>query len=249
LADHPSFGERDLSSIRGGTLVEALPSNVRPETPAASPLLASLGMTETGGPHTAADDPYAPLPPERQGSFGRALPGVAHAIDADGPDVFSQRSEGEIHVRGPLVMDGLYKRERFETFTTDGWYSTGDRGWFDDEGFLHFTGRGNAMIKTAGSNVSPEEVEATIRVLPGVSDVFVLGLPHPVRGEEVAAAIVVRPGSTLADGEVVSHARGELASYKVPRHVCLIDESQVPLLPTGKVDRTSLVHLFDDRTS
>jgi acyl-CoA synthetase (AMP-forming)/AMP-acid ligase II len=105
------------------------------------------------------------------------------------------------------------------------------------------------MIKTAGCNVSPEEVEATIRGLPGVSDVFVLGLPHPVRGEEVAAAIVVGPGSTLADGDVVSHARGELASYKVPRHVCLIEESQVPLLPTGKVDRTSLVQLFDDRTS
>lgn len=249
LADHPSFGQRDLSSIRGGTLVEALPSDVRPETPTASPLLASLGMTETGGPHAAADDPYAPLPPERQGSFGRALPGVDHAIDSDVGDTISQRSDGGILVRGPLVMDGLYKRERFETFTTDGWYPTGDRGWFDDEGFLHFTGRGNAMIKTAGSNVSPEEVEATIRELPGVRDVFVLGLPHPVRGEEVAAAIVVKPGSTLAEGDVVSHALGELASYKVPRHVCLIDESHVPLLPTGKVDRTSLVQLFDDRTS
>jgi acyl-CoA synthetase (AMP-forming)/AMP-acid ligase II len=249
LADHPSFSERDLSSIRGGTLVEALPPDVRPETPSASPLLASLGMTETGGPHTAADDPYAPLPPERQGSFGRALPGVAHAIDSDGSDMTSPRSEGEILVRGPFVMDGLYKRERFEIFTTDGWYPTGDRGWFDDEGFLHFTGRGNAMIKTAGSNVSPEEVEATIRGLPGVSDVFVLGLPHPVRGEEVAAAVVLKPSSMLEEGDVVSHARSELASYKVPRHICLIDESQVPLLPTGKVDRISLVQLFDDRAS
>jgi acyl-CoA synthetase (AMP-forming)/AMP-acid ligase II len=145
-------------------------------------------------------------------------------------------------------MDGLYKQERFETFTAEGWYPTGDRGWFDEEGFLHFTGRGNAMIKTAGSNVSPEEVEAAIREVPGVTDVFVLGLPHPVRGEEVAAAIAVKPGSTLAEGDVISHARGELASYKVPRHVCLIIESQVPLLPTGKVDRTSLVQLFDDRT-
>jgi acyl-CoA synthetase (AMP-forming)/AMP-acid ligase II len=245
LADHPSFSERDLSSIRGGTLVEALPPDVRPENPVASPLLASLGMTETGGPHTAADDPYAPLPPERQGSFGRALPGVAHAIDSNGSDMISPTPEGQILVRGPLVMDGLYKRERFEIFTTDGWYPTGDLGWFDDAGFLHFTGRGNAMIKTAGSNVAPEEVEVTIRGIPGVRDVFVLGLPHPVRGQEVAAVIVVEPGSTLAEAAVVSHARGELASYKVPRHVRLIDEGQVPLLPTGKVDRTSLAQLFD----
>ena len=149
-------------------------------------------------------------------------------------------------VRGPLVMDGFYKRERFETFTSDGWYPTGDHGWFDDEGYLHFTGRGNAMIKTAGSNVSPEEVEVTLRDLPGVSDAMVLGVPHPVRGQEVVAVVIVSPGSTLTEAELVAHARAELSSYKVPRHVRLINESQLPLLPTGKVDRTSLVELFAD---
>jgi acyl-CoA synthetase (AMP-forming)/AMP-acid ligase II len=245
MAEHPSFHSRDLSSIRGGTLVEALPPEIRPENSSASPLLASLGMTETGGPHTAADDPYALLPPERQGSFGRAIPGVEHLIQSNDEQATSEL-EGEIMVRGPLVMDGIYKHERFETFTPDGWYPTGDRGWFDDEGFLYFTGRGTAMIKTAGSNVSPEEVESTIRELPGVSDAMVLGLPHPVRNEEVAVVIVLGPGSSLTPSEVVAHARAELASYKVPRHVRFIDEIHVPVLPTGKVDRASLVKLFDD---
>src|ERR1700691_4825327 len=175
MAEHPSFADRDLSAIRGGTLVEALPPEIRPETPSASPLLASLGMTETGGPHTAASDPYALLPPERHGSFGQAIPGVEHLIHVNEEPGGLIPLEGEIMVRGPLVMDGIYKRERHDTFTADGWYPTGDRGWFDGEAFLHFTGRGNAMIKTAGSNVSPEEVEAILREMPGLSDAIVVG--------------------------------------------------------------------------
>jgi acyl-CoA synthetase (AMP-forming)/AMP-acid ligase II len=249
MAEHPSFAARDLSAIRGGTLVEALPPEIRPENPSASPLLASLGMTETGGPHTAADDPYALLPPERYGTFGRALPGVEHSITSNEEGATGDRIEGEIMVRGPLVMDGLYKRERFETFRADGWYPTGDRGWFDDEGFLHFTGRGNAMIKTSGSNVSPEEVELTLRGFHGVNDAIVLGLAHPVRGEEVGAVVVVGQGSAVAQDKLEAHARAELATYKVPRHFRFITEDRLPLLPTGKVDRGSLLKLFDDAST
>jgi acyl-CoA synthetase (AMP-forming)/AMP-acid ligase II len=248
MAEHPSFPARDLSSIRGGTLVEALPPEIRPDNPSASPLLASLGMTETGGPHTASVDPYALLPPEQYGTFGRALPGVEHFINSDAEETTNGRLEGELLVRGVLVMDGIYKRERHDTFTPDGWYPTGDLGWFDSEALLHFTGRGNAMIKTSGSNVSPEEVESTMRELGGVSDVFVIGLPHPMRGEEVAAVIVVSSESALGHEEVQAHARAELATYKIPRHVRFINESHVPLLPTGKVDRSALVALFVEQT-
>ncbi len=246
MAEHPSFAARDLSAIRGGTLVEALPPEIRPENPSASPLLASLGMTETGGPHTAADDPYALLPPEHYGTFGRALPGVEHFIASNEERETGERIEGEIMVRGLLVMDGLYKRERLETFTSDGWYPTGDQGWFDDEGFLHFTGRLSAMIKTSGSNVSPEEVEATLREVPGVNDAIVLGRAHPLRGEDVAAIVVLSPDSAPDQDLLQAHARAELSSYKVPRHFRFITENQMPLLPTGKVDRAALLKLFDD---
>src|SRR5271170_2671912 len=249
MAEHPSFAERDLSAIRGGTLVEALPPEIRPETPSASPLLASLGMTETGGPHTAADDPYALLPLERYGTFGRALPGVEHLIASNGEGATRDRIDGQIMVRGPLVMDGLYKRERFEIFTSDGWYPTGDQGWFDDDGYLHFTGRANAMIKTSGSNVSPEEVESTLREFLGVNDAIVLGLAHPVRGEEVGAVVVLGAGCAVAQKELEAHARAELATYKVPRHFRFITEDSIPLLPTGKIDRASLLKLFDDASS
>ena len=101
MAEHPSFAARDLSAIRGGTLVEALPPEIRPENPSASPLLASLGMTETGGPHTAADDPYALLPPERYGTFGRALPGVEHLIASNEKGKNGESDRGRDHGSRP----------------------------------------------------------------------------------------------------------------------------------------------------
>ena len=102
------------------------------------------------------------------------------------------------------------------------------------------------MIKTSGSNVSPEEVESVLREFLGVNDAIVLGLQHPVRGEEVGAVVVVGQGSVVAQAQLESHARAELATYKVPRHFRFITEDGIPLLPTGKVDRGSLLKLFDD---
>ena len=251
MAEHPELSQTRISRQQSvvGRWLKRYPQKIRPETPSASPLLASLGMTETGGPHTAADDPYALLPPEHYGTFGRALPGVEHLIISKAGQRIKDQLEGEILVRGLLVMDGIYKRERNETFTPDGWYPTGDQGWFDSDDLLHFTGRGNAMIKTSGSNVSPDEVESTIRELSGIRDVFVIGLPHPVRGEEVAAVIVVNPDSAPGQEEIQAHTRAALSSYKVPRHIRFIDESEVPLLPTGKVNRSDLGALFDERSA
>jgi acyl-CoA synthetase (AMP-forming)/AMP-acid ligase II len=105
------------------------------------------------------------------------------------------------------------------------------------------------MIKTAGSNVSPEEVESILREMPGLSDAIVVGLPHAVRGEEVVALVILEPGAVMTPDQLIAHARAELASYKVPRHVRFVDESQVPLLPTGKVDRAALVKLFDESST
>ena len=100
--------------------------------------------------------------------------------------------EGELFVRGAFLMDGIYKRERHEVFTPDGWYPTGDLGWFGVDGHLRFGGRGGAMIKTGGSNVSPAEVESALLELPHVGAAFVFGIPAGERGEDVAAVIVRR---------------------------------------------------------
>jgi acyl-CoA synthetase (AMP-forming)/AMP-acid ligase II len=243
MADHPDFAKRDLSSVRGGTMLEALPPERRPSEPALTPNL--LGMTETGGPHTMVEVPDTPLPTERRGSFGIPLPGVVQhrIVDTAGLQA-PPGQEGQIQVRGQILMSGIYKQERHEVFTADGWYDTGDRGLFDDAGHLHFTGRASALIKTAGSNVSPAEVESVLDAIPGVLHSFVVALPHPVRGQIVAAAVVPSYGVVVSTEAVIAHARGNLSSFKVPTVIRLIAENDLPMLPTGKIDREGLVRVL-----
>jgi acyl-CoA synthetase (AMP-forming)/AMP-acid ligase II len=243
MTDHPDFAKRDLSSVRGGTMLEALPPERRPTEPELTPNL--LGMTETGGPHTMVEVPDTPLPIDRRGSFGIPLPGVVQHRIVDPAGLEAPPSqEGEIQVRGAILMSGIYKRERHEVFDADGWYSTGDRGWFDGAGHLHFTGRASALIKTAGSNVSPAEVESVLDAMPGVLHSFVVGLPHPVRGEVVGAAVVPSHGEELSTEAVTAHARRNLSGFKVPTVIEVLAETELPMLPTGKVDRQTLVRLL-----
>ncbi|WP_331511468.1 class I adenylate-forming enzyme family protein [Mycobacterium sp.] len=244
MADHPDFAKRDLSSVRGGTMPQALPPDQRPREPDLTPNL--LGMTETGGPHTMVEVPDTPLPPELRGSFGIPLPGVVeHRIVDPGSGIEAPADqEGEIQVRGQILMNGIYKQERHEVFGPEGWYATGDRGWFDEAGHLHFTGRASTLIKTAGSNVSPAEVESVLDSMPEVLHSFVVGLPHPVRGQVVGAAVVPSNGAQLSVENVVAHARRNLSSFKVPTVIRVVAEDDLPMLPTGKIDRQQLVRVL-----
>jgi acyl-CoA synthetase (AMP-forming)/AMP-acid ligase II len=245
MAKHPTFASRDLSSVRGGTLVEALPPDQRPPSPDRAPM--PLGMTETGGPHTAPRDPYAPLPEDLRGTFGSTLAGIEHrVVDIESGARLSPGSgdEGELLVRGPFVMEGLYKRERHDTFSPAGWYATGDLGWFDAEGQLYFSGRRASMIKSGGANVAPIEVEAVLASLSGVRAAFVFGVPAGDRGEDVAAVVAVAPGTQVDEDTLTSSAREMLSNFKVPRHYRIIEEPDLPVLPTGKVNIAALRSLF-----
>jgi acyl-CoA synthetase (AMP-forming)/AMP-acid ligase II len=244
MADHPTFSERDLTSVRGGTLVEALPPEHRPPSPDRAPM--PLGMTETGGPHTGPDDPYAVLPEALRGTFGRTLPGMEHRIvDVHSGMELSEENAGELLLRGQFLMEGFYKRERHDTFTPDGWYATGDLGWFGADGHLRFAGRRTAMIKTGGSNVAPSEVEVAITAQPGVREAFVFGIPAGDRGEDVAAVVVPENSQSMQGSDLAAALRTTLSSYKVPRHIRIIEEVDLPKLPTGKADLNSLRALFE----
>jgi acyl-CoA synthetase (AMP-forming)/AMP-acid ligase II len=191
--------------------------------------------------------PDRPLAPERRGSFGIPVPGAKHRIaDPVSGATLPSGEPGEIQVRGPILMDRIYKQERHETFTADGWYPTGDHGWFDADGHLHFTGRASSVIKVAGSNVAPAEVEAVLAQLPGVLHSFVLGLPHPVRGQVVGAVIVPRHGTELTAADITGYARANLSSYKVPTLIRLLAEDKLPMLPTGRADCEALTRLLAD---
>ena len=153
-------------------------------------------MTETCGPHTY-DRMDVDLPERLRGSFGHAVPGVEHkVVDPETGATLPPGEVGEICVRGYSLMLGLYKQEREDVFDRDGYYHTGDAGYFDADGVLFFSARLGEMIKTAGANVTPREVEVVIETLPrGGARRSWSGCPIPVRGQNVAAAVVLKRGA------------------------------------------------------
>ncbi len=238
LERDPSFAGRDLSSIRRGNLWPIMPAGVRPADPELRHSM--LGMTETGSVCLTSED-ESDQPEHRRGSFGRPAPGLeARIVDPDTGTVLGPGAVGELWFRGPLLMEGYYGRERHETFTPDGWYRTGDLFHVDEDGFYYFTGRQDDMIKTAGANVSPREVEAAIAEVTGLV-AHVVGIDDPQRGQLVAAALRMPAGQSPPDpAELRSALRARLSAYKVPRRFLALPDDEVPLLSSGKLDGNAL---------
>ena len=242
LARHPSFPDRDLSSIRRGNLWPIMPDDVR----AADPELRHnmLGTTEAGSVCLASED-EGDQPERRRGSFGRPVPGFeARIVDPDTLEDRPQDEVGELWLRSPFLMEGYDGRTRDDTFTPDGWYRTGDLFHVDEEGFFHFTARAGDMIKTAGANVSPREVEAAIADATGLV-AHVLGIDDAERGQLVAAAVRVPEGATgPSEEELRAALRERLSAYKVPRRVLFLPDDQVPTMSSGKLDARALRERF-----
>ena len=249
LVEHPSFAARDLSSIRGGSFDELLPEHLRVSDRRRR--ATSLGMTESLGPHSI-EPLHMELPEGKEDSFGRSVPGIEHRIvDPGTGDEMPTGQAGEIWIRGYSLMLGLLDRDPDEVFEPGGWYRTGDRGRLDADGHLYFEGRMGTVIKAAGTNVAPREVELAIEQHPGVMHAFVLGVPaDDGRGEAVAAAVVAKPGATLSAEDLQARLRAEMASYKVPRHVAVFAEQrELPWLESGKIDLQALRAMLADRFS
>jgi fatty-acyl-CoA synthase len=137
-------------------------------------------------------------------------------------------------------MEGYYRVPRAATFDAEGFFKTGDLGSLDAAGCLHFATRLKDVIKTAGVNVAASEVEECLARHPGVKAAYVVGVPHPSRGENVAAFVLAAPGGAASAEELREFCRTNLASYKVPRHVFLIAEHELPVTATGKVEKAAL---------
>lgn len=238
MVEHPTYGQRDLSSVRGGNIYPLLPPGARP----ADPELRSnaLGMTETCGPHTI-DRMDSDLPESLRGSFGHAAEGVAHKIvDPATGERLPTGVEGEICIRGYNVIQGLYKVERENCFDTEGFYHSGDSGYFNEDGVLFFKARLGDLIKTGGANVAPREVELAIDEQPEVQCSYVVGLPHPDRGQQVAAAIIRNDGEVLDAATLRERLRQQLAAYKVPVTFFFCAQEDIPFTDSGKVDKRRL---------
>jgi acyl-CoA synthetase (AMP-forming)/AMP-acid ligase II len=231
LARHPSLPRRDLSSMRRGNLYPIMAPEVRPADPELRHTM--LGMTEAGSVITISED-EADQPEHRRGSFGRPAPGFETKI-----------VDGELCIRGPYVMQRYYKRSREECFDDDCWFHTGDLVRTDSDGFVYFIGRRGAMIKTAGANVAPAEVERAIAKVTGGSVAHVLGLPDSERGQLVAAVVALEDGAKFDEAALRDRLKAELSSYKIPKRFAAVPRSDIPVLSSGKVDLAALQKVFD----
>jgi acyl-CoA synthetase (AMP-forming)/AMP-acid ligase II len=193
-----------------------------------------------GGPSTRGDIAFGIGMTETFGLWTNVEGMECRVVDPDTGRVVGEGEVGEFQVRGYALMQGLYKYEREEVFTPDGFYATGDLGYAEN-GKFYFTSRLKDLIKTKGANVAPAEVEAVLNRDPAVRASFVAGLPHESYGEEVVALVVPDDGYTIDVDALLSECRRLLSSYKVPTIIEVIAEDQVPRLPSGKVDRRSLI--------
>jgi fatty-acyl-CoA synthase len=149
---------------------------------------------------------------------------------------------GELVVRGPVVTHGYYNKpeETAGSFTSDGWFRTGDLGRFDGNGYLRLTGRKKESYRFGGELVIPGEVEQVLSSYPGVVDAYVVGVPHSRMGEVGCAFLVTGPERPDAD-EILAYCTSRLARFKVPAHVLFIDAGEVPTTATGRVRKFELV--------
>jgi fatty-acyl-CoA synthase len=195
---------------------------------------ASYGSSETFTSATAL--PFG-APENEILTYGRLVPGNQMRIIEPGSGrCLGVGEEGEIILKGPTLMRAYVKVAPEDTFDADGWFHTGDCGWFDEQGLLHFTGRLSNMIKTSGANVSPQEVEEALLGHPEIDWVAVVGVPDRATGEMVVACVVPRSGAVLSEESVRDFLRGRISSYKIPRRVIFFSNSrEIPLTASNKV--------------
>jgi long-chain acyl-CoA synthetase len=175
----------------------------------------------------------------RVGSMGKPGDGITfRLIDSRGADA-GPGEIGELCIRGPHLMTGYWQDAESTAAAFHGdWFRSGDLAHRDADGFYWFDGRKKEIIIRGGSNISPQEVEAVLYEHPAVAEVAVVGQPHPVWGETVAAHVVTLPGHQLEEAELIAFARERLADYKIPETV--VFQSELPKGPTGKLQRRAL---------
>ncbi len=199
-------------------------------------LQAVYGMTETMGVTTLSEF-EAPIEVTCENK-GKPV-GDYEVIVAD-PETGAARAvgeDGEIWVRGYNVMLGYYKNPEAtaDAITQEGWFRTGDLGRYDEDGYLHITGRAKEMFIVGGSNAYPAEIERYLETHPDIGQAVVCGAPHERLGEVCFAFVMAKAGARLTADEVIAFCRGAIADYKVPRRVEIVED--FPRTSTNKIQR------------
>jgi long-chain acyl-CoA synthetase len=240
MVNAPDITRYDLTSINFVVSGSApLPVEImrRFEEITGGVILEGYGLTETA-PVTHVNPVKGTRKP---GSIGIALPSTdVRIMDLDtGTSEQPYKQPGELVVKGPQVMRAYWNMpEETAQALRDGWLYTGDIAYMDEEGYVFIVDRKKDMIIAGGFNIYPRDVDEVLYEHPKIADAVTIGIPDPYRGETVKVFVVVKPGETLTEEEVIAHCRQRLAAYKVPRHVEFRQE--LPKTIVGKVLRKEL---------
>jgi fatty-acyl-CoA synthase len=240
--DHPDFARFDLSSLRTGVMAGApcpieIMKRVVDEMNMREVTIA-YGMTETSPVsfQSSTDDPLE----KRVSTVGRVLPHTeVKIVDLEGR-VVPPGETGELLTRGYCVMRSYWNDEERSREAIDpaGWMHTGDLATLDEDGYCAIVGRLKDMVIRGGENVYPREVEEFLHRHPDVQDVQVFGVPDPQYGEEICAWIQLREGASTDAEAIREFCRGQIAHFKIPRHLRFVDE--FPMTVTGKVQKFAM---------
>jgi acyl-CoA synthetase (AMP-forming)/AMP-acid ligase II len=247
MAEHPNWERTDLSSLRCvyGKSAFARHPSVQGDPGWFMPV--GYGLSETcaffsSHPSTATRE-------MAKQSMGKLLAGnELRVVDPATGAALGAGEWGELAVRGPTLMRRYLGRTPQECFDADGFFRTGDVGWVDGDGCLHFEGRRTEMIRTAGANVSPAEIEVQLRACPDVKLARIVGVPDPRVDHVVVACIVRTDGSDAGEADIQAFLRERVSSYKVPRRVLFFADGEIPMTGSeAKVRDDGLLALVADR--
>ncbi|MCJ7695615.1 MAG: acyl--CoA ligase, partial [Anaerolineaceae bacterium] len=200
------------------------------------PVLEAYGMTEAT--HQIASNPLPPHP-HKFGSVGCATGTTRVTILDEQGEVLPPGKVGEICISGNNVMNGYENNPVANVANfTNGWLRTGDRGTLDEDSYLFIQGRFKEFINRAGEKISPREIDEALLQHPAVKQAVAFSIPHPSLGEDVAAAVVLKPGEMVTMWELRQFTANKLADFKVPRLIVFV--SDIPKGPTGKIQRIGL---------
>jgi fatty-acyl-CoA synthase len=247
LAEHPDWAGTDLSSLTCvyGKGAFARHPSVTGDTGWMMPV--GYGLSETCAFFTA--HPSTTHRERMKASMGPPLPGNdLRVVDPATGAPLGPGETGELAVRGPTLLRRYLGRAPEDTFDADGFLHTGDVGFLDGNGELVFEGRRTEMIRTAGANVSPAEIEVALRACPPVKLSRVVGVPDPRVEEVVVACVVLKRGAEASEDDIRSFLRARVATYKVPRRVLFFADGEIPMTASdAKVRDDALVGLVQER--
>jgi long-chain acyl-CoA synthetase len=241
VIEHPDFDRRDLSSLRGvgyggAPAAPELVRKIEELFPGRHPTN-GYGLTETSSVTTLNTGVDYLTHPD---SVGVPVPVCDVEVVGPGGEELATGEIGELWIKGPNVVKGYFgKPEATAESFSDGWLHSGDLGRIDEEGFVYLVDRAKDLLIRGGENISSVEVEAALFEHDAVTDAAVIGVPHPVLGEEVGSVVHLAPGASVTEDELREHVAARLAAFKVPARIWFSDEP-LPRNPAGKILKRDL---------